>query len=53
MPVKEERQLKNSARKAGLKPGSKSFGAYVYGTMNKIQAARKNEARAKILKGKK
>lgn len=28
-----ERNLKKSARKKGLKKGTKSYGAYVYGTM--------------------
>jgi len=35
MPVAMERKLKRSARKKGLRKGSKSYGAYVYGTMHK------------------
>ncbi len=37
MPVKK---LRKSARKAGLKPGSKRYKAYVYGTEHKIKKRR-------------
>jgi hypothetical protein len=40
MPIKEERKVKRSARKAGLKPGSKKYKAYVWGTMGKIKKRR-------------
>lgn len=43
MPIKEERQVKESARKAGLKAGSARYDAYVWGTMNKIKEARKKK----------
>jgi hypothetical protein len=39
MPKKEEKKLKKSAKKAGLK--GKDADDYVYGTMNKIKKARK------------
>lgn len=31
-----ERRLKRSARKRGLRPGSKRYNAYVYGTMRRL-----------------
>lgn len=37
MPVKD---LKKAAKKAGLKPGSKRYKAYVYGTEHKIKKRR-------------
>ncbi len=40
MPVDK---LKKEAKKAGLKPGSNRFNAYVYGTERKIEAARKRK----------
>lgn len=47
MPVSK---LKKSARKAGLKTGSKRYKAYVYGTEHKIKkrrAAKKRHKRKK------
>lgn len=41
MPKAVEDKLKKQARKAGLK--GKRAAAYVYGTMNKIEAARKRK----------
>lgn len=43
MPKAEEKKVKASARKAGLKPGSDRYEAYVWGTMNKIKEARKRK----------
>ena len=42
MPVTK---LKKSAKKAGLKPGTKRYGAYVYGTEHKIEKRRSALAR--------
>ena len=41
MPIAEERKVAASARKAGLKPGSERYKAYLWGTMNKIKKLRK------------
>lgn len=41
MPAKMERNLKRGARRRGLKPGSKRYGAYVYGTMAKKKKGKK------------
>jgi hypothetical protein len=41
MPVEIERKLMKRARKKGLKKGSKSYGRYVYGTLNRIEKALK------------
>jgi len=35
MPKKVEDALKKAAAKAGIKKGSKKWGAYVYGTMKR------------------
>lgn len=40
MPKKMHRALKRSARKKGLKPGTKRYKRYVYGTMNKRRKKR-------------
>lgn len=40
MPIKEEKMLIREARKKGIKKGSDRWGAYVYGTLNKIKKAR-------------
>jgi hypothetical protein len=45
MPKSEEKKLKKSARKAGLK--GKDADAYVFGTMAKIRKARKAKAKRK------
>jgi hypothetical protein len=36
VPKEIERKLKLEALKKGLKPKSKSFGSYVYGTLQKV-----------------
>src|SRR5690348_7467559 len=36
MPKQLENQLKQSAKKQGLKPGSDRYNAYVYGTLHKV-----------------
>ena len=43
MPIAEERRIRYEARRAGLKPGSERYQAYVYGTLNKIKEARKRK----------
>jgi len=45
MPKKLHRKLAKSARKAGLKRGSERYGAYVYGTMDKIEKAKAKKRR--------
>lgn len=40
MPVKEEREIRASARKAGLKEGSARWRASLYGTLNLIKKRR-------------
>lgn len=47
MPVS---RLKAEARKAGLRPGSKRFNAYVYGTEAKIKRERAAKRRRKARK---
>jgi len=42
MPKKLERILKRAAKKAGLKPGSDRYNAYVYGTLNRVKAGKKH-----------
>lgn len=37
MPKEIEQKLKKAAKKRGFRPGSDKFGAYVYGTLNKIE----------------
>jgi hypothetical protein len=37
--------LKKSAKKTGLKPGTKRYDAYVYGTEHKIALARKKKVK--------
>jgi hypothetical protein len=37
MPKALHRKLAKSARRAGLKKGSDRYGAYVYGTMDRIE----------------
>lgn len=39
MPKALEKKIRKSAKKAGLKPGSNRFGAYLFGTMRKIEKA--------------
>jgi hypothetical protein len=41
MPKKEHAKVARAARKAGLKPGSDSYNAYVYSTLRKIDQRRK------------
>jgi len=43
MPKKLHHKLAKAARKAGLRPGTAAYNAYVYGTMQKIEAARKKK----------
>ena len=43
MPLAEERRIRYEARRAGLKPGSERYQAYVYGTLNKIKEARRKK----------
>lgn len=45
MPKKLERQLMASARKAGLHKGSKRYGAYVFGTLARIEKRKKKGRR--------
>ena len=45
MPKALKRKLTKSAKKAGLKKGSERFGAYVYGTMDKIEKAKAKKRR--------
>lgn len=45
MPKAMHRKLAKSARKAGLKKGSDRYGAYVYGTMDKIEKAKSKKRR--------
>jgi len=40
MPKKMHEALKKMAKKKGLKPGSKRYGAYVYGTMKAHEQAK-------------
>lgn len=40
MPVTK---LKHEAKRAGLRPGSRRFNAYVYGTERKIEARKKRK----------
>ena len=47
MPAKEHRKVAKSARKAGLRPGSKRYSTYVYGTLDKIDKAKKAKRRRK------
>ena len=47
MPLAEERRIRYEARRAGLKPGSERYQAYVYGTLAKIKEARRKKRRAK------
>lgn len=37
MPKELHRRLSKSAKKKGLKKGTKRYGKYVYGTMSKIK----------------
>lgn len=37
MPLKQEKMIRKSAKKAGLRKGTKSYNAYLYGTLNKIK----------------
>ena len=37
MPKKVKIRLKRQAKEKGMKPGSKSYRRYVYGTLNKIE----------------
>lgn len=43
MPKEVEDKLKCGAKAKGYRPGSKDFGAYVYGTMRKLGWAPKRE----------
>lgn len=45
MPKWLEDKLKAEAVKQGLKPGSKEYDAYVYGTLNKYEKEQAQEAR--------
>jgi len=45
VPKKVERKLKRQAAKKGLKPGTDRYGAYVYGTMNRLGLMRGNKVR--------
>lgn len=47
MPIKIERKLKREAKKKGLKPGSRRYGAYVYGTLNSKRLKRNYKKRFK------
>ena len=49
MPKAEEKELEKQAKAKGLKKGSPAWNRYVYGTLNKIDKARK----AKNKRGKK
>jgi hypothetical protein len=40
MPLAIERAVKAAARRKGLKPGTKAWDRYVWGTMNKIKKKR-------------
>jgi len=40
MPIAEERKIRASARKAGLKEGSDRWKAYLYGTLSLIKKRR-------------
>ena len=46
MPEKEKRKLKAQAAKLGLKRGSLRWGAYVYGTLAKIEKRRKEKRKS-------
>ncbi len=41
MPKKEHKKVAQSARKAGLRKGTKRYDAYVYGTLGEIEKRRK------------
>lgn len=43
MPKQEEIRLKIQAKKKGLKPGTKEYNAYVYGTLYEKFGWRKNK----------
>lgn len=43
MPIRLHKQLAKSAKQKGFKPGSERFNKYVYGTMAKIEKAKKKE----------
>jgi len=47
MPVKIERALKKSASEHGFKKGSERYGAYVYGSLNKIEKGKVGHKRKK------
>jgi len=40
MPAKEEKEIRASAKKAGLKEGSERWRAYLYGTLALIKKRR-------------
>jgi hypothetical protein len=40
MPIEEERKIRASAHRAGLKEGSKRWKAYLYGTLAMIKKRR-------------
>jgi len=43
MPKAEHRKVAKSARKAGLKPGTDRYDAYIYDTLRKIKERRKRK----------
>lgn len=44
MPVKLERKLMREANQHGFKKGTKQYGAYVYGTINKAERGKKRNS---------
>jgi hypothetical protein len=42
MPKRLEQILKRAAKRAGLKPGSERYKAYVYGTLARLKAGGKH-----------
>lgn len=45
MPAAAERSLRRGARRAGLRPGSKRWRSYVYGTLARLERAMRRKRR--------
>jgi hypothetical protein len=50
MPKAAERALKREARKHGIKPGTRRYGAYVYGTAMRIKREEEKKRHGKSRK---
>lgn len=51
MPAKLERSLRAGARKLGLRPGSRRWRAYVYGTAARIKRGLRRAKNGRFVKG--